>query len=405
MTDTHYLIIGNGVAGISAVQAIRELDDSGAIAIVSDEKRPYYYRAALSEWVSGRSTPGQLSGRQPFFYDTLRAEQLYGIVDRVDTESRSAFFSNGESLRYQELLIATGARANRISIPGLDESYVLRSYADAMRLRERAGDPGRVIILGGGVLGLEIAGALYHAGVSDITIVHLMQYLGGPLLNEQSAAWLHEKIAADGLEVFLEDTVVEVKDKVAYLKNGGAIPFDLFVQAVGITPTFPEIPGLEIGKGIRVDRGCATNIPHVHAAGDCTELRDNADGKWKSSRFWLDGARQGRVAGQNMCGADARLAHEPFYNASYIYTFPYSYIGAPHSTAGPAHVRKDGNGYRLVRVLNGKVTGALLIGERHGALAILDAMGQDIGGVTVDPSNPDFPWNDLADNNWDYRFY
>lgn len=127
--------------------------------------------------------------------------------------------------------------------------------------------------------------------------MHLLPHIGAPLLDRPAADWLLQRITADGVEVFLEDTVERVEAGRAHLRGGVVRPFDLLIQAVGITPVFPEIPGLTRGQGIRIDERCRTSLPHVHAAGDCTERLETETGRWLTTRFWLDGSRQGRTAG------------------------------------------------------------------------------------------------------------
>ena len=412
MAEQTYLIIGNGMAGLSAAQAIRDRgrDRAGRIVLIGDEGEPYYYRASLSEWISGDLTDAMLTGRTPAFYDALNLEQLTGHVARIAPDAKKAYLSDDSALDYSKLLIATGARANVFPIAGLDAPLTFRTLADAQEIKTRLGDCGRALIVGGGILGLELAGALHKMGIERIAIAQRSGFVGGPLLDADSAAWLMAHyLTPDGIDVFVNDTVARVEGRTAHLKSGQTWDFDILVEAVGITPLFPETPGLEIGRGIRIDASCRTNLPGVYAAGDCTETQIPGAERWQTTRIWLDCAQQGKVAGRNMAGDACTLPALPFYNASVIYKANYTYIGEPHGDEGESYVWQAGNGYRSgyrkLRVVDGRLAGALLLNARHGDMALVKRMGQPVGELGAEIARPDFPWNTLTGEDWDYEFF
>jgi nitrite reductase (NADH) large subunit len=413
MAEAEYLIVGNGMAGITAAQEIRHADPAARILLVGDEGEPYYYRASLSEWISGDTTDEMLPGRTPEFYEQMRIEQVTGHVVQVDAETHRAYLADGDHIDYAKTLIATGARANTIPIPGLAETLAFRSLADAREIKARVGCCGRALILGGGVLGLELAGALHEIGIQHIAVVHRSGFVGRPLLDEPAAEWIQAQMRADGIDLFLDDTVERVEGRMAHLKNGQTVAateaaaweFDVFVQTVGITPVFPEVPGLTVGQGIRIDERCRTNLPGIYAAGDCTETRGPGEDRWQTTRVWLDCARQGRVAGRNMATDEAALHRLPFFNASIIYRTLYAFVGEPHGEEGVAHIWREKDGYRKFRVVDGRLAGALLLGQRQGSYPILKAIGQPVARFGVDIARPDFPYNDLTGQDWDYLFY
>ena len=128
-----------------------------------------------------------LTGRTPAFYDALRIEQVTGHVARVNPDAKKAHLADGSALDYSELLIATGARANVFPIAGLDAPLTFRTWADARDIKERLGDCGRALIVGGGLLGLELAGALHKMGIERIAIAQRSGFVGGPLLDADPA--------------------------------------------------------------------------------------------------------------------------------------------------------------------------------------------------------------------------
>lgn len=403
MTALHYVIIGNGVAGVTAAQEIRHLDCDGKITIISDEEQ-YYYRASLSEWISNRNTKAMMAGRTAGFYEQMRLERINGEVTQVDSEKHQVWV-DGKAVGYDRLLIASGAQPNQISIPGLEKSLVFRSFKDAKIIQEEVGCCNRVIILGGGILGLELAGALHLLGIENVAVVQVMDYVGGPLVDKLAAEWLQEKMRADGINLFIADTIEKVDGNEAVFKSGKRWNFDLFVQSVGVRPQFPEVPGLKTGRGIQIDDHGCTNLPNVFAAGDCTETYNAQLDRWMTTRIWLDGARQGRAAGHAMTGNGFSKEHTAFFNASYIYTERYTYIGDPHGEGGESFIWKTESAYRKVRIVDGTLAGVLLLGNRHGTMAMYKAIGKPVPQVSPELAAPDYAWNDLTGNDWDYYFF
>jgi nitrite reductase (NADH) large subunit len=405
MTAQRYVIIGNGMAGIAAAQDIRGADAEGHITLIGDEGTPFYYRASLSEWIAGDNDDAAMPGRTQRFYDHLRIEQVTGHVTQVDPEAQTLIFEDGRTRPYDELLIATGAAANTFPVEGLDEVQIYRTWAHAREIRETLGCCGRALILGGGILGLELAGALKQMDIRQIAVVQRRDFVGPPLLDKPAAEWLQARMRADGVDLFLSDTVERVTGETAHFESGKTWDFDLFVQSVGVHPVYPEVPGLEVGRGIRIDERAATNLPHIYAAGDCTETYHADTDTWRTTRIWLDCARQGRVAACNMTGRDASLTDYPFFNASVIYDVLYGYLGDPHGEGGEVHRWQGNDGYRKVHVVEGKLAGALLLKSRHGMMAMYAAIGRPVAEYGEAIARPDFSWNELTGRDWDYLFY
>lgn len=407
-----YVIIGNGIAGISAAQEIRQTDPQGVITLIGDEGERYYYRAALSEWLTKINSDAMLPGRTPEFYQHMRIKEITGHVTKVDPQLKTLSFADKKRpLPYDRLLIASGARAHSVSIAGQKEVQVYRTLAHARLLQEKLDNCDRVLVLGGGVLGLELAGALVMMEIKKVAIVQTLDFIGGPLLDKATSEWLQERLLKDGIELYLNDTVTSVEGSSAQLRSGEIWDFDLLVQSVGVRPTYPEVPNLETGCGIRINAAGHTNLHDIYAAGDCTETCSPTTGNWSTTRIWRDGAQQGRIAGQNMTGHYTTLSQHIPYNASVIYDVPYSYIGTPHGEEGRVYLWVPGKStnktysYRKIRVVDGKLAGALLLGDRRGSMAIHQSIGLDVAQYGPEIAKPDFPWNDSNGETWDYHPY
>ncbi len=334
----------------------------------------------------------------------MKFDCIHGYVKRIDPESKQVWLED-RPVSYDKLLIASGATPNELAFPGLTDFLVFRDFMDAAKIKEQVSSSKRVLILGGGILGLELAGALNKLGIENIAIVQLTNFVGGPLLDQKAAEWLQEKIRGDGITLFLSDSLDHVEDHTAILKSGLTWKFELFVQSTGIRPQFPEIPGLKSGRGIQIGDQSQTNLPDIFAAGDCTEFYNPKLDRWMTTRIWLDGARQGRAAANAMAGNYLELNHPPFFNASFIYKERYAYIGEPHEADGENYVWKTKSAYRKIRVLDGKLAGALLIGNRHGMMAIYHAIGKTVQEKDLALASPDYKWNELTGADWDYLFY
>ncbi|NBD34689.1 MAG: FAD-dependent oxidoreductase [Chloroflexi bacterium] len=414
MSVPRYVIIGNGVAGMTAAQEIRRADPDGVLTLIGDEAERYYYRASLSEWLAGDNADEAVYGRTPAFYADLQIKKVNGLVTHVHPERQTLTLQNGDTLPYDQLLIATGAKARIVPIKGLNHPNVYRTWQDAREIKAqltREGElhQGRALILGGGILGLELAGALVKMGIQKIALVQRSAFVGKPILDQHAAKWLQRRMRADDLDLLLNDTVTHVTTEagetpIAHCKSGTTWAFDLFVQTVGILPRYPEIAGLKIGRGIQIDEHSRTNHPNIYAAGDCTETHNPATSRWQPTRTWLDGARQGRVAGGGMAGRTVSMTTSPYFNASIIYDVFYAYLGAPHG-AGEIYLWQEPGAYRKVRVVDGKLTGALLMGQRHGMMALYKAIGQPVAQYGDEIAAPEFPWNDLTGKDWGYDFY
>jgi nitrite reductase (NADH) large subunit len=403
----HLVIVGNGIAGVTAAQEAHQTNPGVKITLIGEEDLPYHYRASLTEWITGELNDESIIARTPDFYDDLNIKRVRGFVREVDPEGHCVILGGGKEITYDALCLATGAHARKIPIKGYPEEAIItyRTMEDARRIKEKITPDSRVMIIGGGILGLELAGGLARMGVSHVALVQILDFLGGPVLDKPAARWLEDRVRADGYEIFLEDTVDHIEDQTACLKSGARWDFDLLVESVGVIPTFPKVPGLETGRGVRIDARGRTNLPDIFACGDCTETYDPGTEKWFTTRIWYDCARQGRAAGAAMTGGENPYHKTTFFNCSLVYNDLYSYIGDPHGPDGNIIRDQNETAYRKFRLVDGKLAGALLVNNRRGTIPIFHAVGLDLSPLGPELAKPDFDWNQLTGKDWDYWFY
>ena len=311
-----YVIIGNGVAGISAAESIRQLDADGNITMIGDESGLPYCRPMISMVLEGTATPNQLPIRKAKFYDTLNITPLFGErVTDIDVGSRTVQVGTAQSVAYDRLLIATGADPRPINAQNQELkniSYMRTSLHVANMLQSLAGTKD-ALVLGGGLVGFKAAYGLLRRGLK----VTMLIGSGYPLslqVDQTAGQMILKELVAQGLEVKVgvEVTAFEGQDKVeaAQISDGSKIACDMVVIGKGVLPALSFVPRdhIEVDLGIMVNAHMQTSNPHVYAAGDVAEYIDVArNSRWVNA-IWPEAVSQGRIAGINMAGRPVAYA-------------------------------------------------------------------------------------------------
>lgn len=306
MDTTKYLIIGNGIAGLSAAQEIRKNDPEGRIVLVTKEPHHTYYRLKLTELIAKPLTDKEL-----FLLDEATAEEKKlevwreAAVQSVDLEKKKAVLEDGKEIEYESLLFATGSQPFVPKTPGQDKKNVvsIRTLDDVRTLQDRFADVDTVVVIGGGLLGLEAAWSLKALG-KQVHVVELAPYLLPRQLDEPSSAKLMDTLTKEGFTLHTDNGVQEVlgdEDVTGVrLNSGETVACGGVLFNIGVVPdtALAKEAGLEVERGIVVDEHMRTGKPDVYAAGDCIQFGGMAFGLWTASNT------QGRVAGANMAGQD-----------------------------------------------------------------------------------------------------
>jgi NADPH-dependent 2,4-dienoyl-CoA reductase/sulfur reductase-like enzyme len=325
MSDLHvrYLLVGGGVASSAAAGAIRRRDREGALLLVGQEiNRPYQRTALTSDYLLRRVGRDALFTMPPDWYERNGVSLRTGTrVSHLDTARQAAILASGEEVSYDRVLLATGATPRALEIPGarLPNLFYLRTLEDADRLYHavetaklngRRHDRGRgaAAVIGGGVLGVELAATLTQLGLAvDLIVAHPHPWarFAGDNAGRLLAAYLQK----NGVNVHLAAPAQRLEgdgrvQRVA-LGNGQTLPCDFAVAAVGVLPNKELLRGTPIaaGKSILVDEHCRSSVPTVYAAGDCAAVFDPLFGKHCGLAHWDDAAGTGALAGANMAAA------------------------------------------------------------------------------------------------------
>ncbi len=307
-----YLIIGNGIAGVSAAETIRSIDQDSDITMVSKEKTPPYSRPLISYVVSGELKDAEIIIRDADFYEKLGINtQLGKRVLKVDADQKKVFLESGESIEWDRLLVASGADPRLPGVEGtdLENIFTLRNIKDAKKIVSCCKHHvKKAIVLGGGLVGFKAAYGLLKRGV-EVSIFITSPYPLSQVADEQSGILIMEALRDHGLKVEVGRTVeaFEGRDgKVSgvVLKDGDAVKCDMVVVGKGVDPAvdFLGETGIRLNRGVVVNTRLESSIPGIYAAGDVAEAPDIV---WRENRInaiWPVAVEQGRIAAMNMAG-------------------------------------------------------------------------------------------------------
>jgi NAD(P)H-nitrite reductase large subunit len=380
---THHLMIGASAGAISAVEAIRSIDERSPIAAVSDEEPAGYSRPMLPELLAGELDVKGIMFRDQAFWRRNKVHLIYGKAFELDVEERTAKVSENHStikIEYEKLLIATGGKPITPPIEGLEDvqRYTFTTLRDAERLSNRLPEVNHVAVIGGGLIGIGLSESLRKLG-KKVTLIELKPHLLPQILDEKAAGILEERIKRAGVEVKTGHTVVMVHSEkdpgelsYAELDDGERIRCQQIIMAIGVSPNveLASKAGLEVNRGITVDERMETSIPGVYACGDAAELYDFIHGTRRPLPLWPIARWTGKTAGYNMAG----LPRE-FQGATSMSAL--KYFGVPIVTVGlanPVNQNQDGYDvktyldptrkvYRKIVVKDGRIVGFTLLGE------------------------------------------
>ncbi|MFQ6132322.1 MAG: NAD(P)/FAD-dependent oxidoreductase [Armatimonadota bacterium] len=402
----HLVIVGNGSAGRSAAEAIREIDQGCEVTILTEEPVGHYYRPDLDEYVITEQPETLWTGKDSFYEANDVDLRLDCVVGALDTQAQQVTLAGGGTVAYDQLLIATGGKPIMVPWPGHDLAgiHTLRSFADAEAIVQSAREAEQAAIVGGGLLGMDFARVLRK---KDRSVVHLVREpaLGGPALDEKAGAIIEKRLLAEGVELCLEEEVVEWEGsdgRVAAVRTSKDRRFECQVAAVAVgvraATAFLEGSGIETDQGILVDTHQRTSVPCVYAAGDVAQVHDFVYDQPRVHTSWRNADEQGGIAGRNMAGEEAVADNLIAWNYQEVFDLPYVSMGAALETDAPfqvlANYDPEGDLYHKLVLRDDKVVGAVLLGKTEQSFGVEQAirLEVDISEVKDELLNEDFDW-------------
>ena len=351
---SNVLIVGGGLAAQRAAETLRARDHRGAITVVCAEPEPPYDRPPLSKELSAAPF------RPAAWYAEHDVELLLGRrAERLEAAGRRVLLEDGAALAYDELIVATGARARRLpAFAGRPNVHVLRTLADARVLRAALAPGVRLAIVGAGFVGQEVAATARRLG-AEVTLIEAADVPLAHVLGARLGGWFADLHRAEGVRVELGTAVADVLPAVAgapvselVLADGRGVAADHVLVAIGVVPETRWLAGSPLaGDGLRVDEGARTVVPGVYAAGDVV----------RGCEHWEPAARLGVAAARSILGLPAAPA-PPASFWSDQYGVRIHLVG---EAAGADAVEIDGEGRDFTAVLrrHGAPIGALLVGR------------------------------------------
>ncbi len=425
-----YVIIGAGVAGYAAIEAIRTVDQAGEIIMISNDPHGYYSRPGLAYYLTGELHDKSLYPRTQEDYKRLKFSFLKGNVTRI-LRSEHALEIDGKSrLTYDKLLIAVGARALPLEVPGskLDGVVKLDHLADAKNILKLAKSGKTAVVVGGGITALELTEGLLARGMNVHYLLRGDRYWSN-VLDQHESTVVQGRLQAEGVELHHHAELAEIigkKNRVSAirLEDGKIIKCDMLAYAIGIRPCLELVQGTELtlDRGILADEHLQTNDPDIFAAGDVAQVFDPLSGRAVLDSLWNPARDQGYVAGMNMAGRKTAYLKSPPFNVTRLAGLTTTIIGTvghgqDKDVVGIA--RGDSETWRdlpdaieaqsgfdinhMRLVIGGKtLIGAILMGDQKLSwpLQKMIAGGADISPIREKLLMPEAPIADLIADFW-----
>ena len=323
MGSTRYLIVGGGLAGGYAVEAIRAKDQQGRIALVTDEPHLPYDRVPLSkQYLMGQTTRDKLFLKDAAYYEQAHVEVIRNHrVVKIEVKSHTATLDDGQSMTYEHLLLATGGRPHRLPIPGNDLPGIryLRTIEDSEAIQAAISKAKRAVVVGGGFIGCEITAACAQKGL-DTTIIEALPRLLYVPIDPETSQWVTEYFSSQGIHVKTEMKAarfIEEHGQVGGIEtqSGEKILGDLVTVGIGIAPNveLAKDAGLTVDNGIVVNEKLEVEGMGIYAAGDVARFYSPIFKKQIRVEHYDVAMKHGWIAGANMAGGQAQFNELPYF--------------------------------------------------------------------------------------------
>ncbi len=329
-------VIGNGITGVTAARYLRKRTRD-EILIVSDETAHFFSRPALMYIYMGHMNYRDTKPYEDWFWEKNRIELVHDTVDRVDPSGKRLHLRGGAPVPYDELVIACGSRSNKFGWPGQDLEGVqgLYSYPDVENMeRKTAGRLERAVIVGGGLIGIEMVEMLLSRNV-PVTFLVREENFWNVVLPKEEAMLVERHMREHHVDLRLQTELQEIlpddagRARAVVTKQGETIPCGFVGLAVGVSPNiaFLEGSGIETDRGILVNEYFETGRENVHAGGDCAQFREPPPGRRPVEQVWYTGRIHGEHIAANLCGDRRPYRPGVWFNSAKFFDIEYQTYG------------------------------------------------------------------------------
>jgi len=361
---TTYAIVGGGAAAAAAVDGIRAADPKGDITVFTTEWAPPYQRPPLSkEFLRGEAALDTVLMHPGLWYLQNAVDVRAGVTVTAIDPVAHALHIDGEIVRYAKLLLATGATPRRLKIPGadLDGVYTFRTYEDALRLRAVRAAAGRVVLVGSGFIGMELAASL-RGGGADIVLTSVDKALWA-MFGAEVSSYVMRVFERHGVQVVLDNQITSFTGTGrvrSVVTARGEFACDAVVVGIGVRPNdeIARAAGLATGDGIIVNDRLQTSAPDVYAAGDVARF-PTLDGTLGRVEHFDNADSSGRAAGGNMAGLDAPYRYVPFFWSD-VFELGFEFVGSPTPESRLVTGTIESGSFVIEYARDGKLAGTFL---------------------------------------------
>ncbi len=378
----HVVIIGNGVAGITTARELRKREPGWRITVVSGESDHHFSRPALMYVFMGHMRFEHTKPYEDWFWAQNRIDLVRAWVKRIDVGRKCLELDRGGPIAWDKLVIATGSKHNLFGWPGQELAGVqgMVTLQDLELLEENVRGVKRAVIVGGGLIGVELAEMLHTRGIPVTFLVREKLYWNRILPDEESAM-VGRVIRAEGIDLRLSTELKSIEGDArgracAVITKGGdrdgeRIECQLVGLTAGVTPNLSALAGSDIpvDRGVLVDASLKTSIPDVYAAGDCAEIVARPGGKGQLEQLWYTGRMQGEALARILCGENVRHDRGIWFNSAKFFDLEYQTYGFVNmDVEGERSLYwESDDGLRALRVVytDAGVIGMNCLGIRH----------------------------------------
>lgn len=404
-----YVIVGASAAGIGAVEAIREVDPVGTIAVISDEECPQYSRPMISDLISGKADFGKMMCREHEFWAKNNIQALTGrTATSLNLSDRYVTLDKGDRVNFEKLLIATGGKPFVPKIEGSDKDgvFTFTTLSDAESMLSKLEKAESAVVIGAGLIGVSVTEALVKRGLK-VTMVELQDKILSLILDPTASEMVENVIRNAGVTIATGQTVKQIVGKPendkfvggAVLTSGEQVPCDLVIIAIGVIPRTELVAGTDVktNRGILVDRSMRTNVQDVYASGDVAEAYDFVIGENRLLPLWPLAQLEGKVAGYNMAGKKADYPGGTAMSALKYFGIPIISIGIanpkdPEEYESLVKHEPERSVYRKIVLKDNVIVGVTLVNaiEKAGVLFHLMKNGVNVKKFKQELVSEDF---------------
>ena len=335
----HIAIIGNGISGITAARHIRKLSDK-KITVISSETDYFFSRTALMYVYMGHMKFKHTQPYEDWFWEKNEITLKKGYVEQVDSAKKTLLFSDGENLKFDKLILATGSKPNKFGWPGHDLKGVVSLYhkQDLEAVETYAPNNTvckRAVIVGGGLIGIELA-EMFHSRHIPVTFLVREDSYWSSILPSGESKMITNEIRKNGIDLRLESNLKQIKSdangkvkSIVIAETGEEIDCNVVGLTAGVSPNigFLEHSELETNRGILVDRNLETNIKGIYAIGDCAEQRIAVEGRRPIEAVWYTGRIMGETVAQTICKKETLYTPGHWFNSAKFFDIEYQTYG------------------------------------------------------------------------------